>query len=120
MIPMIGGINRNSWPIFFRRVLSLHPSRLWITCLQEVLRLPQSEDYGQRVVGSKRLRLENQGETMSIDLNLIKTIVVVIMENRSFDNLMGYLNLGPYNGNKLEGVSADPAWLDKVASVYNA
>jgi hypothetical protein len=81
--------------------------------------LPQSEDYGQRV-GSKRLRLENQGETMSIDLNLIKTIVVVMMENRSFDNLLGYLNLGPYNGNKLEGVSAYPAWLDKVASVYNA
>jgi len=56
---------------------------------------------------------------MSIDLNLIKTIVVVMMENRSFDNLLGYLSLGAYNGNKIEGVSADPAWRDKVASVYN-
>jgi phospholipase C len=56
---------------------------------------------------------------MSIDLNLIKTIVVVMIENRSFDNLLGYLSLGAYNGNKIEGVSADPAWRDKVASVYN-
>src|SRR6266446_4885086 len=56
---------------------------------------------------------------MSIDLKLIKTIVVVMMENRSFDNLLGYLSLAPYNRLKVEGLSADPAWLDKVASVYN-
>jgi len=56
---------------------------------------------------------------MSIDLKLIKTIVVVMMENRSFDNLLGYLSLAPYHRDKVEGLHADPAWLDKVASVYN-
>src|ERR1700730_17158281 len=56
---------------------------------------------------------------MPIDLKLIKTIVVVMLENRSFDNLLGYLSLGPYNRAKVEGLRTDPAWLDKVASVYN-
>jgi phospholipase C len=30
-----------------------------------------------------------------MDLNRIKTIVVMMMENRSFDHLLGHLSLGP-------------------------
>jgi phospholipase C len=56
---------------------------------------------------------------MTIDLNLIKTIVVVMMENRSFDNLLGYLCLDPHNWKNVEGLGSTPAWQDKVASIYN-
>jgi phospholipase C len=56
---------------------------------------------------------------MPIDLSRIKTIVVVMMENRSFDNLLGYLCLSPYNWKNVEGLASDPTWLDKVASVHN-
>jgi phospholipase C len=56
---------------------------------------------------------------MPIDLSLIKTIVVVMMENRSFDNLLGYLCLDPHNRKDVEGLGSSPEWQDKVASVYN-
>jgi phospholipase C len=56
---------------------------------------------------------------MPIDLNLIKTIVVVMMENRSFDNLLGYLCLAPNNWKNVEGLGSTAAWHDKVASVYD-
>jgi phospholipase C len=55
---------------------------------------------------------------MPIDMSLVKTLVVVMMENRSFDNLLGYLSLEPYKRNNVEGISVAPAWLDRVASVY--
>lgn len=55
-----------------------------------------------------------------MDLSLIKTIAVVMMENRSFDNLLGYLSLHPdWKGKNVEGLEDTPAWRDKVASVYN-
>jgi phospholipase C len=56
---------------------------------------------------------------MPFDLNLVKTIVVVMMENRSFDHLMGYLSLPPYSLPNVEGLRNDPNWMDKVSSVYN-
>src|SRR5437899_2696359 len=56
---------------------------------------------------------------MSMDLSLVKTIVVVMMENRSFDNLSGYLTLDPYNRKNVEGLDRTDAWKDKVASLYN-
>ena len=56
---------------------------------------------------------------MPIDLDPIKTIVVVMMENRSFDNLLGYLALDPdWQGKNLEGLGGTEAWRDKVASIY--
>lgn len=55
---------------------------------------------------------------MPIDLGLIKTIVVVMMENRSFDNLLGYLCLDPSRKN-VDGIVDTAEWRDKVASVYN-
>src|SRR6185437_13830588 len=45
----------------------------------------------------------------------IKTIVVVIMENRSFDHLLGYRSLPPFNS-PLDGQSQDPAWLAKFSN----
>jgi phospholipase C len=54
-----------------------------------------------------------------MDLSLIKMVVVVMMENLSFDHLLGYLNLEPYNWNNVDGLNRSPAWLDKVASIYN-
>jgi phospholipase C len=56
---------------------------------------------------------------MPIDLSAVKTIVVVMMENRSFDHLLGYLSLDPHNWNKVEGLNKSSAWQDKIASVYN-
>ena len=56
---------------------------------------------------------------MPINLDLIKTIVVVMMENRSFDHLLGYLCLEPFNRNDVEGLKSTPAWQDKAASDYN-
>jgi|PersoiStandDraft_1058852.scaffolds.fasta_scaffold04176_2 phospholipase C len=56
---------------------------------------------------------------MAMDLSLIKTIAIVMMENRSFDNLLGYLALDPrWKGKHVEGLRDTPAWRDKVASVY--
>src|SRR5882762_329621 len=49
-------------------------------------------------------------------LNDIKTVVIVLMENRSFDHMLGYLSLPPYNRTDVEGQSIDPAWLAKFAN----
>ena len=40
---------------------------------------------------------------MPLDLNQIDTIFVVIMENRSFDHMLGYLSLPEYGRNDVEG-----------------
>jgi phospholipase C len=54
-----------------------------------------------------------------VDVSRIKTIVIVMMENRSFDNLLGYLAVDPrWSGRAVDGVRDTPAWLDKAASVY--
>jgi phospholipase C len=50
------------------------------------------------------------------DIEDIKTIVIVIMENRSFDHMLGYLSLPPFNRQDVEGQSADPAWLAKFSN----
>lgn len=41
----------------------------------------------------------------------IETIVVTIMENRSFDHMLGYLNLPDPGRIPSEGLRSDPAWL---------
>jgi phospholipase C len=50
---------------------------------------------------------------VATNLNDIATIVVVIMENRSFDHMLGYLNLPGPDRIALDGVSADPAWIKR-------
>lgn len=49
-------------------------------------------------------------------LDQIDTIVIVMMENRSFDHALGYLSL---NGSQVNGLSADPAWQANFINVYN-
>lgn len=46
----------------------------------------------------------------------IKTIVIVLMENRSFDHMLGYLSLPPFNRTDVDGQSADSAWLAKYSN----
>jgi phospholipase C len=41
------------------------------------------------------------------DLSKIDTIIVVMMENRSFDHLLGYLSLPPYNRKDVDGLKSD-------------
>jgi phospholipase C len=50
---------------------------------------------------------------MSIDN--IKTIIVVMMENRSFDHVLGYLSI---DGKDVNGLSADPDWQQNFTNVY--
>jgi phospholipase C len=53
---------------------------------------------------------------MPSDLGLIDTIVCLIMENRSFDHMLGYLNLPGPARIPLEGLQSDPAWLQQHAN----
>ena len=55
---------------------------------------------------------------MATDLSLIDTIVVVMMENRSFDNMLGYLSLPAYGGKKVDGVRDDQHWLASVENPW--
>lgn len=38
------------------------------------------------------------------DLNKIETVIIVMMENRSFDHLLGYLRLPPFNRKDIDGL----------------
>jgi phospholipase C len=38
------------------------------------------------------------------DLNKIETIIIVMMENRSFDHMLGYLSLPDYGRTDVEGL----------------
>jgi phospholipase C len=53
---------------------------------------------------------------MALDLSKIKTIVVVMMENRSFDHILGYLSLPPFNRVDVDGLSNDPGWLARFTN----
>jgi phospholipase C len=53
---------------------------------------------------------------MPVDLSPIKTIVIVMMENRSFDHMLGYLSLPPSSRTDVNGLSNDPAWLAQYAN----
>src|ERR1700690_335063 len=52
-------------------------------------------------------------------LNEIERIVIVIMENRSFDHLCGYLSLASTPAPlAVEGLSEDPAWRAPLANMF--
>ncbi len=50
------------------------------------------------------------------DLNSVETIVVVIMENRSFDHLLGYLNLPGSGRIALDGIQDSEQWRRSCAN----
>lgn len=56
---------------------------------------------------------------MPDDLSKIKNIVIVMMENRSFDHMLGYLSLDPSNRKDVDGQSLDPGWLTKFTNYDN-
>src|ERR1019366_7976879 len=41
------------------------------------------------------------------NLDQFDTIIVVMMENRSFDHLLGYLSLPPYNRTEVDGLKPE-------------
>jgi len=50
----------------------------------------------------------------------IDTIVIAMMENRSFDHMLGYLSLnGTPNPMAVEGLKSDPAWQASLANGHN-
>jgi phospholipase C len=49
-------------------------------------------------------------------LDQIDTFIIVLMENRSFDHMLGYLNLPGPNRVSSEGLQADKGWLEKHAN----
>jgi len=53
---------------------------------------------------------------MSPPLDGIDTIVFVMMENRSFDHMLGYLSLGPNGRTDIEGLKDDSAWMARYAN----
>src|SRR5215469_16016572 len=53
---------------------------------------------------------------MSVDLSPIKHIVIVMMENRSFDQMLGYLSLPPFNRTDVDGQSVDASWLTRFTN----
>ena len=50
------------------------------------------------------------------DLTPIKTIVIVMMENRSFDHMLGYLSLPPSLRSEVDGLQEDPSWRSRYAN----
>jgi phospholipase C len=53
------------------------------------------------------------------DLNQIETIVIVLMENRSFDHMLGYLSHPQYgNRAKVEGQRSDAGWLAQFTNEH--
>jgi len=53
------------------------------------------------------------------NLSRIQTIVVLMMENRSFDHMLGYLSLPPFNRTDVDGLSNDPAWVARATNADN-
>ncbi len=60
---------------------------------------------------------------MAANLDAIQTIVVLMMENRSFDHVLGYLSMPKYAGNypsagQIDGLRDDVGWLHSVANEW--
>ena len=60
---------------------------------------------------------------MPTNLNQIETIFILLMENRSFDHMLGYLSMpslaGAYRSvNDVNGLKEDPAWLQQFANEW--
>src|SRR5689334_9821301 len=56
---------------------------------------------------------KKQRNTQQVD-----TIVFLMMENRSFDHVFGYLSKPPFSWTSVDGLKDDPAWLKKYTNYY--
>jgi phospholipase C len=54
---------------------------------------------------------------MPPDLSKINNVVIVMLENRSFDHMLGYLSLPPFNRSEVDGLRSDRKWLKKFSNV---
>jgi len=50
------------------------------------------------------------------NLSEIKHVFVVMMENRSFDHMLGYLSVPPFNRTEVDGLRADPDWVARFTN----
>src|SRR5260370_14017552 len=55
---------------------------------------------------------------MARNLEKIKTIVIVMLENRSFDHMLGYLSLPDFRGADVEGFRDNTTGYDRGANSY--
>ena len=54
---------------------------------------------------------------MPFDLTQLETIVIVLMENRSFDHLLGHLSLRNYGARTdVDGLKDDPRWIEEYTN----
>lgn len=53
---------------------------------------------------------------MASPLDLIDTVIVVLLENRSFDHMLGHLSLEGPGQMAVEGLQSDPEWLQRHAN----
>ena len=51
-------------------------------------------------------------------LDQIKTVFVVMLENRAFDHMLGYLSLAAHGARDVDGQRDDPAWKARVANRF--
>jgi phospholipase C len=64
-------------------------------------------------------RREQGVNPMPSSLDQIDTIIILMMENRSFDHMLGYLSLAKYGGRTdVNGLRGDQAWHDQVANSW--
>jgi len=56
---------------------------------------------------------------MPFDLNSIDTVVILMMENRSFDHMLGYLSLPAVARSEVDGLKDDYEWRLKYANAFN-
>jgi phospholipase C len=55
---------------------------------------------------------------MPSNLEKIKTIIIVMLENRSFDHMLGYLSLPEFRGATVEGFRDNATGKDRGANLY--
>ncbi len=50
----------------------------------------------------------------------IKTVVIVMLENRSFDHMLGYRSLQKFGKSAVDGLKDDPSWNNSVANPFGS
>jgi len=70
----------------------------------------------RRTAAAARTRRASRGRVTGIE-----HVIIVMMENRSFDHMLGYLNLPPWNVQRpaVDGVSTDPAWIHRFTNMLD-
>src|SRR5262249_39821054 len=71
---------------------------------------PMYADNHDRMRPIARQQADQQGASVAGNLDLVDTIVILILENRSFDHMLGYLSKGA-DGLRVDGIRDDPTWL---------